>query len=219
MSLTIHKNAGLAMLMQSAIAAAKIITAATNAAPGVFTSTAHGYNDGDIILLEIEGMPDLNERLFQVYAKATDTFQLEGVDGASGIDTTSLGTFISGTAKKITMGISIVGVQEFSPSGGEPKYLDTTTVHDLNDRQVINGATAMTYGLTFQWDPANAGQAAMLAAYKAAATRGFKITWPNGRTCMFYGTVGFSGMPGGGKQGITTATASVALEADPTYGS
>ena len=219
MSLTIHKNAGLAMLMQSAIAAPKVITAATNADPGVFTNTGHGYNDGDIILIEIDGMPDLNERLFQVYAKATDTFQLEDVDGASGIDTTSLGTFISGTAKKITLGISIVGVQEFAPSGGEPKYLDTTTVHDINDRQVINGATAMAYGLTFQWDPANAGQAAMLAAYKAAAARGFKITWPNGRTCMFYGTVGFAGMPGGGKQGVTTTTASVALEADPTYGS
>ena len=219
MALTIHKNAGLAMLMQSAIAAAKTITIATNADPGVFTSVGHGYLDGDIILLEVDGMPDLNKRLFQVYAKTIDTFQLEDVDGISGIDTTSLGTFISGTAKKLTMGISIVGVQDFAPSGGEPKYLDTTTVHDLNDRQVINGSTAMSYSLTFQWDPANDGQAAMLAAYKAAADRGFKITWPNGRTCMFYGTVGFSGMPGGGSQGVTTTTAGVALEADPTYGS
>jgi hypothetical protein len=60
---------------------------------------------------------------------------------------------------------------------------------------------------------------AMLAAYKAAASKGFKITWPNGRTCMFYGTVGFTGMPGGGKQAVTTTTCAVALEADPTYGS
>lgn len=219
MSLTIHKNAGLAMLMQSAIAAAKTITAVTNADPGVFTSVAHGYADGDIILLEVEGMPELNERLFQVYAKATDTFQLEDVDGASGIDTTSLGTFISGTAKKLTMGTSIVGVQDYNPSGGEPKMLDTTTVHDLTDRQIINGASPMAYSLVMQWDPANTAQAAMLAAYKAASPRGFKITWPNGRTCMFYGTVGFSGMPGGGKQGVTTTTCAIALEADPTYGS
>lgn len=219
MSLTIHKNAGLSMLMQSALAAAKTISAATNADPGVFTSAAHGYNDGDIILLEVEGMTEVNQRVFQVYAKATDTFQLEDVDGASGIDTTAFGVFISGTAKKITFGTSIVGVQEYSPAGGEPKYLDTTTVHDLNDRQVVNGATAMSYGLTMQWDPSNAGQAAMLAAYKAADAKAFKITWPNGRTCMFYGTVGFSGMPGGAKQGVTTTTCGIALEADPTYGS
>jgi len=219
MSLTIHTNSGLAMLMQSAIAAAKTITAATNADPGVFTSVAHGYSDGDIILLEVDGMPELNQRLFQVYAKATDTFQLEDVDGASGIDTTSLGTFLSGTAKKLTMGTSVVGVQDYNPSGGEPKMLDTTTVHDLTDRQIINGASPMGYGLTMQWDPANAAQQAMLAAYKAATPKGFKITWPNGRTCMFYGTVGFTGMPGGGKQGVTTTACAVALEADPTYGS
>lgn len=219
MSLTIHTNSGLAMLMQSAIAAAKTITAATNADPGVFTSVAHGYSDGDIILLEVEGMPELNQRLFQVYAKATDTFQLEDVDGASGIDTTNLGTFISGTAKKLTMGTSIVGVQDYNPAGGDPKMLDTTTVHDLNDRQIVNGASAMSYGLAMQWDPANAAQQAMLAAYKAATPKGFKITWPNGRTCMFYGTVGFTGMPGGGKQGVTTTNCAIALEADPTYGS
>lgn len=219
MSLTIHKNSGLAMLMQSAIAAAKTITAVTNADPGVFTSVAHGYSDGDVILLEVDGMPELNERVFQVYAKATDTFQLEDVDGASGIDTTSLGTFISGTAKKITLGTSVVGVQEFGPAGGDPKFLDTTTVHDTNDRQVVNGATAMSYNLTFQWDPANAGQIAMLAAYKAATPKVFKITWPNGRTCMFYGSVAFAGMPGGANQGVTTTVGAVALEADPTYGS
>ncbi len=218
MSLTIHTNSGLAMLMQSAIASAKVITAATNADPGVFTSTTHGYNDGDIILLEVEGMPELNQRLFQVYAKATDTFQLEDIDGASGIDTTDMGTFISGTAKKITFGISVTGVQDYSPSGGEAKMLDTTTVNDINDRQIVNGASAMEYKLVIQWDPANAAQQAMLAAYKAAAARGFKITWPNGRTVMFYGTVGFSGMPGGGKQGVTTTTCAIALEADPTYG-
>ncbi len=219
MSLTIHTNSGLAMLMQSAIAAAKTITAATNADPGVFTSVAHGYSDGDIILLEVEGMPELNQRLFQVYAKATDTFQLEDVDGASGIDTTNLGTFISGTAKKLTMGTSILGVQDYNPADGDPRMLDTTTVHDLNDRQIVNCASAMSYGLAMQWDPANAAQQAMLAAYKAATPKGFKITWPNGRTCMFYGTVGFTGMPGGGKQGVTTTNCAVALEADPTYGS
>lgn len=219
MSLTIHKNAGLAMLMQSAIGSPLTITGITNADPGVVSITTHGLLDGDLVLLEVEGMTEINQRVFQVYAKDTSTFKLEDVDGTSGIDTTGFGVFISGTAKLLTMGTSIVGVQEFSPAGGEPKYLDTTTVHDLTDRQVVNGATAMSYGLTLQWDPTNAGQIAMLAAYKAAAAKAFKITWPNGRTCMFYGTIGFSGMPGGGKQGITTTTCGVALEADPTYGS
>lgn len=216
--MTIYKNAGLTMLMQSAIAAAKTITAATNADPGVFTSVAHGYDDGDLILLEVEGMPTLNNRPFQVYAKAVDTFQLEDIDGASGIDTTSLGTFISGTAKKLTMGTSITGVQEFEPSGGNPKFLDTTTVHDQTDKQTVQGATALSYGLTMQWDPANAGQQAMNAAFLAATSKVFKITWPNGRYVMFYGSVGYNMAPGGSNQGVTTSPAAVAMEGNPTYG-
>lgn len=216
--MTIHTNAGLAMLMQSAIAAQKTITAATNADPGVFTSVAHGYNDGDLVLLEIEGMPTLNNRVVQIYAKATDTFQLEDIDGASGIDTTNLGTFLSGTAKKLTMGISITGVQEFSPTGGDVKFLDTTTVHDTSDKQTVAGSTALSYGLTMQWDPANAGQQAMNAAFLAATPKAFKITWPNGRYAMFYGSVGYNMAPGGSNQGVTTSPAAVALEGLPTYG-
>lgn len=216
--MTIYTNAGLAMLMQSAIAAAKTITAATNADPGVFTSVAHGYSDGDLILLEVDGMPTLDKRIFQIYAKATDTFQLEDIDGASGIDTTSLGTFLSGTAKKLTMGTSISGVQEFSPSGGDPKFVPTTTVHDLTDKQTVLGATALSYGLTMQWDPANTGQQAMNAAFLAAASRAFKITWPSGRYVMFYGTVGYNMAPGGASQGVTTSPAALALEGHPTYG-
>lgn len=216
--MTIHYNSGLAMLMQSAIAAAKTITAATNAAPGVFTSVAHGYNDGDHILLEVEGMPTLNKRVFQVYAKATDTFQLEGIDGASGVDTTSLGTFTSGTAKKLTMGTSITGVGQFSPTGGEPKFVNTTTVHDLSDKQAINGATAQSFGLTMQWDPSNAGQQAMNAAFLASASKAFKITWPNGRFMMFYGSVGYNMAPGGSSQDVTTSPAAVTFEGNPTYG-
>ena len=216
--MTIYTNAGLAMLMQSGIAAAKTITAATNADPGVFTSVAHGYSNGDLILLEVEGMPTLDKRPFQVYAKADDTFQLEDIDGASGIDTTSLGTFISGTAKKLTMGTSITGVQEFSPAGGDPKFVDTTTVHDLTDKQTVLGATALSFGLTMQWDPANAGQQAMNAAFLAATSKVFKITWPSGRYMMFYGSVGYNMAPGGASQGVTTSPAAVSFEGNPTYG-
>jgi hypothetical protein len=216
--MTIYTNSGLVMSMQSAIAAPKTITGATNADPGVFTSVAHGYNDGDLILLEVEGMPTLNKRVFQVYAKATDTFQLEDIDGASGIDTILLGTFSSGTAKKLTMGTSITGVQEFSSSGGDPKFLDTTTVNDLSDKQTINGFTSQSYSMTIQWDPAAAGQIAMNAAFLLQSARAFKVQWPSGRYMLFYGTVGYNMVPGGPSQGVTVAPAAITFEGPPTYG-
>ncbi|MDP3213510.1 MAG: hypothetical protein Q8S73_05365, partial [Deltaproteobacteria bacterium] len=123
--MTIYTNSGLQMSMQSAIAAANTITAITNAAPGVFSCTANGYSNGDLLLLEIEGMTQLNKRVVEVVSVATDTFQIAGPDGATGMDTTNFGTFTSGTAKKLTMGTSITGCQGFTSSGGDIKFEDS----------------------------------------------------------------------------------------------
>lgn len=215
----IYTNAGLKLSMQSAIAAAVAISAATNATPGVFTSAAHGLLDGDVIYIEASGMIEIHGRMFVVVNKATDTFQLKNTaTGAVGIDTTNFGVFSSGTFQKVTMGTTVQGCQDFTANGGAIKYADATTVGDLIDKQVVVGVSAMAYDLTIQWDPSDSGQIAMQAAFTTRSPRGFRITWPNGRYVMFYGSVGFSGMPGGGKQGITTSPAAIAMNGAPTYG-
>ncbi|MDO9007223.1 MAG: phage tail tube protein [Thiobacillus sp.] len=214
--MTIYTNSGLQMSMQSAIAAANTITAITNAAPGVFSCTANGYSNGDLLLLEIEGMTQLNKRVVEVVSVATDTFQIAGPDGATGMDTTNFGTFTSGTAKKLTMGTSITGCQGFTSSGGDIKFEDSTTVQDTVDKQIVTGASALSYGLDLQWDPANAGQQAMQAAFEVRASKAFRIQWPSGAYVMFYGSVGYSGAPGGAKQGITTTNAAIAAEGNLT---
>jgi hypothetical protein len=217
--MTIYTNSGLVLAMESAIAAAKTITAITAADPGVVTSVAHGYVDGDIVLLEVEGMVELNNRLFIVANKADDTFELKDQNtGEVGIDTSTFDAFSSGTAKKVTLGTTISGVQEFSASGGDPKFVDTTTVQDKTDKQIIVGANAINYSMTMQWDPGNAGQQAMIDAFVAGEQKGFRITWPNGRYVMFYGSVGYSGMPGGANQGVTTSPAAVSVAGNPTFG-
>lgn len=210
--MTTYTNSGLAMAMESARAAAKTISTFTNAAPGVVGSTAHGYSNGDFVLLIVEGMIEVNYGVFEVANVAIDTFQLVGPDGTTGLDTTNFGVFTSGTAQKITFGTTITGVQDFSPTGGDIKFLDSTTVHDKRDKQIVSGATAISYNLTMQWDPANAGQAAMLAAFDIRASKAFKITWPSGAYACWYGSVGYNGAPGGGNQAITTTPAAVAAE-------
>jgi len=216
---TIHKNSGLVLAMQSAIGTATPITAATNANPGVFTAAGHTLLDGEIILVRAVGMIEVNERVFAVANKATDTFQLKNAaTGTVGIDTTAFGAWGTGTFEKITLGTTLSGVSAFTPSGGEIKFLDTTTVSDLRDKQDIGGITAMSYGLTLQWDPGDAAQAAMQTAFETSAARGFRVRWPNGRYMLFYGSVGFSGMPGGENQGITTTQAAIAMNGAPTFG-
>ncbi len=215
--MTIYTNSGLKMSMESAIAAAVAITTLTNAAPGVIGKVAHGLSDGDIVLLQVEGITELDGRLFVVFNKGTDDFELADVGGISGLSTVGMGVFTSGTYQVVTLGTSVSGVQEFSPSGGDPKFVDTTTIHDKTDKQIVVGASAMGFGLTMQWDPANTAQAAMRAAFQAAASKGFKLLWPDGTFMLFYGTVGFTGMTGGSNQGVTTTPAALTLEGNPTY--
>ncbi len=209
--MTIHTNSGLKLYMESAIAAAKTISGITKAAPGVISSTAHGFANGDNVLLEIQGMVELHGYLCKVVSTATDTFQVADVNGTTGIDTTLFSTFTSGTAKKVTLGTSITGVQDFNFAGGEIKVEDTTTVNDTQDTQIVVGATAQSADMTMQWDPASSAQQAMIAAFKTRANKGFKVLWPDGAFTMWYGTVGYTGAPGGGKQGVTTSPAKITM--------
>lgn len=209
--MTIHTNSGLKLYMESAIAAATTITAVTKAAPGVFSAAGHTFVNGDVVLLEVQGMVELNGNLYKIVNQAAGTFQIAGIDGATGIDTTLFSTFTAGTAKKITLGTSITGVQEFNFAGGDIKTVDTTTVNDVVDTQIVVGASAQSADMTMQWDPTAAAQQAMLAAFRTRANKGFKVQWPDGAFVLFYGTVGYTGAPGGGKQGVTTSPAKITM--------
>jgi hypothetical protein len=212
-------NSGIILSMQSAIGTATAISAATNAAPGVFSSEAHGLLDGDIILLRVSGMIEVNERVFVVVNKATDTFQIKNsATGAVGIDTTDYGVFASGTFEKVTLGITIPGCQGFSSSGGDVKFVDITTVSDIFDKQQVSGANPITYNLSMLWNMQDPAQIAMQNAFVALQSRVFRIKWPDGAYALFYGSVGYAGVPGGEKQGATVPPAAIALNGTPTYG-
>ncbi len=208
----IKTNAGLKLYMESAIASPVTITAISKAAPGVFSASGHTFVNGDTVLLEVQGMVEVHGLLASIVSVVASTsFQVAGVDGVTGLDTTLYSTFSSGTAKKVTLGTSIVGVQDFTFSGGEIKTADSTTVNDLVDTQIVVGATAQAADMVMQWDPAAAGQVAMLNAFKVRANKGFKVVWPDGANVKWYGTVGYTGAPGGGKQAITVSPAKITM--------
>jgi hypothetical protein len=57
------------------------ITGITQANPGVVTSVAHGFSDGDeIYIVDVGGMVEVNGFTFTVANSTTDTFELSGVD-------------------------------------------------------------------------------------------------------------------------------------------
>lgn len=79
------------------------ITGATKADPVVITTDgAHGYSAGDWVYISgVGGMTELNGKMFKVASPATDTFQLQDVDG-NDIDGTGYTTYTSGgTCEKV----------------------------------------------------------------------------------------------------------------------
>lgn len=82
--------------------AAKAITGATQANPGVLTVAAHGYANGDwVAIAAVNGMTQLNGQTYVVANAAANTFQIADVFG-NNIDTTGFGAYTGGgTASRI----------------------------------------------------------------------------------------------------------------------
>ena len=80
----------------------KTISGATKANPVVITATAHGFSNGDhVIIGSVAGMVELNGVTGIVANKTTNTFELTDVDGTN-INSTAFTTYTSGgTASKI----------------------------------------------------------------------------------------------------------------------
>jgi hypothetical protein len=74
----------------------KTITGITQANPGVVTSTAHGYSNGDtVVITGVVGMTQVNNKRFKVASVAANTFQLQDIDG-NNVNTTSYTAYTSG---------------------------------------------------------------------------------------------------------------------------
>lgn len=85
----------------------KTITAITKANPGVVSSTAHGFSDGDKVLLsDILGMTELNGESVLVASAAANSFAITDLSG-NNINTTNYTTYVSGgEARKFVTAIS-----------------------------------------------------------------------------------------------------------------
>jgi hypothetical protein len=77
--------------------AAKTITGITKANPAVVTSNAHGYANGDRVIIDgVVGMTEVNNREYIVANVAANTFELQGINSSGWTAYTS-----GGTASKI----------------------------------------------------------------------------------------------------------------------
>lgn len=208
---SITKWTQVGVAMQSVIAATKTISAITQANPGVATSTAHGYTNGQYVLILAQGMYQLNNRVFRVANVTANTFELEGED------TTSYPAFSTGTAQLLTLGNTFSTITDADGSGGEAEQLDATTIHDPL-RVIVPGLpTAMVYNMQSIWDPSDAALKALRLASNSASDRVFQFTFQNGRIMVFNGLVSAPGNPTGSAGQIVKTPIQITARALPTY--
>ena len=113
---------GCKFLFSTTFAAAKTISALTNDDPAEATSTAHGFTEGDEILL-ISGWEDATDSVFRVGTVGdANTFEIDGLD-TSDTNWFSPGGGL-GTAAKISNWIEIPQVLTTAPNGGDPRNID-----------------------------------------------------------------------------------------------
>lgn len=216
--MAVTKWSNVAIAMQSALGSALPISGITKAAPGVCTSSAHGLSNGDYVYMDVQGMYQLNGRVFRVCSVATNTFNLEDVSSGTGLSTAAFETFTSGNAYKITFGTSITTATSMNVSGGNFAMIDTTTIHGNQKSQIPGLPDPLSATFDNLWDPTDAGQSAMKSASDAQAKRAFKFTFgTGGKIMVFSGYVGFAGAPQGSAQDKVTTSAVITCEGTPTY--
>lgn len=209
---TVKKWSNVAIAMQSALGAAKTITGITVGATATVTSTAHGFANGDYVLVSAQGMRQVDGRIFRVSSQTTNNFVLEGED------TSAFDAFTSGSCQAITLGTSITTATSVSSSGGDFGFIDTTTIHDNAKTQIPELPNAASYSMDNIWDISDAGLRAMKQASDAQAKRCFKFTFgTGGQIMLFNGYVGASLLPGGQAQGMVTTGTVITMHGSPTY--
>jgi len=156
-------------------------------------------------------MIQLNLRLVRIASVATDTFALEG------INTTDFTTFVSGTITPITAWDTFSNITGFSVPEPQPNGLDATTVNLTFKREIFGLDDAFVATLNLQADPKDVAVTNLRDAYKAKATRGFRVTLQDGTILLMNAYCsGGRGLDAQVGQ-IATAQASLTLAAEEQY--
>lgn len=145
---------GSTFFVATAFASPKTVSGISNASPAVVTSTAHGYSNGDIVLVA-SGWGRLNKRVFRVANVTTNTFELEGQD-------TSNTTFYpagasAGTTTKVNTFTQVTTVMNPQSSGGDPKTVNYKFVESDVEYAINDGFNATSYN--FEMDADSIGSA------------------------------------------------------------
>jgi hypothetical protein len=208
MAYTFWSNVQVAV--QSALGSALTISAITQANPPVVTSTAHGLANGDFVVLDVQGMFQLDSVVARVANVAANTFELEGIDGSA------FNTFTSGTAREVTFGYSMTNVVDVNASGGEPEFADITTIHQSIRTRVPVLTSPLTFSMTGLFDPSDDAMQELARATRAITERAIQFEFSNGNVMVFNSYPSAPGVPTGSAQQAVQTPITLECQGLPT---
>lgn len=176
--MSVTKTPGTQFAIGSTYGTTFTVTAITNANPAVATlSASHGVIVGDFIELT-SGWDLANGRIFRVSAVATNDVTLEG------FNTTDTSKFPAGTGtgtgREITAWTTLSQITpDFSVSGGEQNFADTTFVSNLIKTQIPTDRNPITCTLPVFFDPTLSWFATVRTAAESSSAYAFRMIFPN----------------------------------------
>lgn len=196
----------------SGYGSAKTITAISNANPGVATSAAHGFTNGDILEVT-SGWSRLTDKILRVSAAATGTFALEGID-------TSLTSIYAsgggaGTAREITGWTQLAQITNSTSSGGEQQFLTYQFLEADAEKRIPTFKTAAGVEFEVADDPTLPGFILAKAANDDRLARAVRITLPNGGLLYYNAYISLSTIPSLTVNQLMTNQVTLSLLAEP----
>lgn len=185
------------------------VTAITNAAPPVISAAGHSLAAKDPFLLKT-GWEDLNDSILRVGSATAGAITLEDED------TTDLIQFPNGSSagsvQAITGWTELQQVSEISPTGGEQQYAEFAPLSQKYGIKIPTIRSAMSWELTFGWDPTLPGYKAAVQASRANRLVAIRMALPNGGSVSYaYGYISVQETPVVGSNAVTTGKLTLSM--------
>jgi hypothetical protein len=197
---------GAKLSFSTTFAAARTITALTNANPAVATAAAHGYMTGGEILLS-SGWDDATDSVYRVTTVDASTFSIQGLNATNtAIYPTGSGI---GSARLISAWQEIPQVLSISTQGGDARFTTVSPLGRRNDLNVPVGFNAMSMEVVLGHDPTSSVYTSMLDISRTLTPIAFRLVLASSAATYGYGFMSVREAPALQKGQANQVTASV----------
>lgn len=183
---------GSSQQFSNTLAAAKTITAITNANPAVATCTAHGYTTDDEIMLS-SGWEDATDSVYKIESVDANSFKILG------LDSTNTSFFPAGSgggsAQKLSAWTAIPQVLTISASGGDARFTDVNPLAKRNGIRIPTGFNATSVTLSLGFDATTPTYKTMVGISRSLSKVAFKQVLSGGSVQYGWGYLNVSEFP------------------------